>query len=160
MLASDTVVIFIELPDLHWHFDPVLNASVMVARAAMRVCMFYSRKFRASVMSSFFRPHQSFDNITLDDIHPYFSPPRYLTDGGSDLDTHLIPTVFLDSDPSEPSYPSYNMETDPSEPSYPSVIRLTSDSSSSSTASHHVPPPVRGFGFIRTRVVPCGRWHA
>ena len=51
------------------------------------------------------------------------------------------------------------METDPSEPSYPSVIHLTSDSSSSSAAPHHAPPPVHGRGFIRTRAVPrgCGR---
>ena len=40
------MVIFIEPPDLHWHFDPVLNASVMVARVAMRVYMFHSREFR------------------------------------------------------------------------------------------------------------------
>ena len=33
---------------------------------------------------------------------------------------------------------------------------LTSNSSSSSAASRHVPPPVRGCGFIRTRVMPHG----
>ena len=51
------------------------------------------------------------------------------------------------------------METDLYEPSYPSVIHLTSDSSSSSVASHHVLPSVCGCGFIRTHAVPrgCGR---
>ena len=46
------------------------------------------------------------------------------------------------------------METDPSEPSYPSVIRLTSDSSSSSAASRHVPPSVRGRGLFIPALCP------
>ena len=37
------------------------------------------------------------------------------------------------------------------------MIRLTSDSSSSSATPYHTPPPVRSRGFIRTRVVPRGR---
>ena len=96
-----------------------LNASVMVMQAAMRVYMFYSREFCAPVMSPFFRAHQPFDDITLDDIRPYFQPPRYLTDGESDSDTRLTPTVSLDFDSSEPSYPSYHVESDPSEPFTP-----------------------------------------
>ena len=111
-------------------------------------------------MSSFFRPHQPFGEITLDDIHPYFQPSRYPTDNETDSDTHLTPTVSLDSDPSEPSYPSYHVETDLSEPSYPSVIHLTSNSSSSSAAPLHTPPLVCGRGFIRTRAVPRGHGHA
>ena len=109
-------------------------------------------------MSPFFRPHQSYDDVTLDDIHPYFQPSRSPTDGETDLDTRLTLTVSLDSDPSEPSYPSYHVEFDPSEPSYPSMILLTSKSSSSA-AHHHALHPVRGRGFIRTCVVPCGRGH-
>ena len=117
MLASGTVVIFIELSYLYWDFDPVLNASVMVVRIAMRVYMFHSRSFCAPVMSPFFRPHQSYDDITLYDIRPYIQPPRYPTNGESDLDTHLTPTISLDSDPSEPSYSSCHVESDPSKPS-------------------------------------------
>ena len=152
------VVIFIELPDLHWHFDLVLNASVMVTQAVMRVYMFHSHEFRAPVMSPFFHPHQPFDDITLDDIRPDFSPPRYPTDGESDSDTHLMPTVSLDSDSLEPFYLSYHVELDQSEPSRPLMIRLTSDSSSSFTASHHMPPLVRGRGFIRNRTMPPWTW--
>ena len=66
----------------------------------------------------------------------------------------------MESDPSEPSYPSYRVETDPSEPSFLSVIRLSSDSASSSAAPHRTLPPVRGRGFIRTRAVPRGRGRA
>ena len=122
--------------------------------------MFHSREFRAPVMSPFFRPHQPFDDITLDDIRPYFPPLRYPTDGESNLNNHLMPTVSLDSDPSEPSYSSYHVETDPAEPYHPSVIRLTSNSFSSSVASCHTPPPVRDRGFIRARVEPCRRGRA
>ena len=43
MPVSSTVVIFIEFPVMHWHFDPVLNAFVLTAQAAMRVYMFHSR---------------------------------------------------------------------------------------------------------------------
>ena len=100
----------------------------------MGVYMFYSRKFRAPVMSPFFRPHQPFDDITLDDIRPYFPLSRYPTNVELNSNTRMTPTAFLDSDPSEPSYPSYHVEIDPSEPSHPSVIRLTSDSSCSSVA--------------------------
>ena len=63
----------------------------------------------------------------MDDICPYFQPSRYPTDDDTDLDTHLTSTISLDSNPLELSYPSYHVETDPSEPSYPSVIRLTFD---------------------------------
>ena len=136
---------------------------MMVARVAMRVYMFHNCEFCAAVMSSFFHPHQPFDDITLDDIRPYFPPPRYPTDGESDSDTRLMPTVSLNSDSLEPSYPSYHVETDLSEPSHPLVIRLTSDSSSSSSSSaapRCTPPLVRGCGFIRTRAVPRGRGRA
>ena len=139
MPTPGTVVIFIELLVMHSHFDPVLNATLMVTREAMRVYMFHSREFRAQVISPFFRPHKPFDDINLDDIRSYFPPLRYLTDGESDSDTQLTSMVSLDSDPSEPSYPSYHVKSDTSEPSYPSVIRLTSNSSSSSVAPHHVP---------------------
>ena len=76
----------------------------------------------------------------MDDIRPYFQPPRYPIDGDSYSNTHLTTIVSLDSDPSEPSYLSYHVETDPSEPFCPSVIHLTSDSSSSSAMPHHVHP--------------------
>ena len=121
--------------------------------------MSYGHEFHAPLMSPFFCPHQPFDDITLDDIRPYFPPPRYPTDGQFDSDTRLMLTVSLDSNPSEPSYPNYHAESNLSKPSYPSVIRLTSDSSSSSAAPRHIPPPVRARGFIHTRAVPsgCGR---
>ena len=157
---SGTVVIFIEFPVWRWRFDPVLNASVMSASAAMRVCIFHDHLFHVLVTSPFFQPHQPYGEVTMDEICPYFPPPRYPTDGEFDSDTHLTPTISLDSDLSKPSYSSYHIETDLSEPSYSSVIHLTFDSSSSSAASHHVPPPVHGRGFIRTRAMPRGCGHA
>ena len=111
-------------------------------------------------MSPFFRPHQPYGELTLDDIHSYFQLLRYPTDGESDSDTHLTPTISLDSDPLEPSYPSYHVESDPFEPSRPSVICLTYDSSSSSIAPHHAPPSIHGHGFICTCTVPRGHGHA
>ena len=95
----------------------------------------------------------------MDDIRPYFVLPRYPTDDESDSDTHLTLTASVESGPSEPSYPSYHVETDPSEPSFLSMIRLSSDSASSSATPYCTPPPVRGLRFIHTRAVPrgCGR---
>ena len=100
----------------------------------------------------------TYGELTSDHIRTYFQPPRYPTDRESNSDTRLIPTVSLDSDLLEPSYPSYHVESDPSEPSRPLVIHLTSDSSSSSSskAPHHAPPPIHGRGFIRTHTVPRG----
>ena len=63
-------------------------------------------------------------------------------------------TISLDSDHSEPSYLGYHVESDPSESSYPSVIRLTSDSSSSSAVPRHASPPVRGRGLFVPALCP------
>ena len=90
---SATVVIFIKFPVWRWRFNPVLNASVMSASIAMIVYIFHDRPFQVPVTSPFFRPHQPYDEVTTDDIRPYFQPPRYPTVGDSDLDTRLTPTV-------------------------------------------------------------------
>ena len=93
----------------------------------------------------------------MDDIRPYFVLSRYPTDDESDLDAHLTPTASVELDPFEPSY---HVETDPSEPSFLSVIRLSSNSASSSAAPRRTLPPVCGSGFIHTRVVPRGHGQA
>ena len=67
-MPSDSVVIFVEFPVLHWYFDLVLNKSVMTARVAMRVYMFHSHQFCAHVMSLFFHPHELYKDITFDDM--------------------------------------------------------------------------------------------
>ena len=154
-MPSGTVVIFIEFPVMHWHFDPMLNAFVMVAQVAIKVYMFHSCQFCAPFMSLIFHPHEPFDDVTLDDICPPFHPLRYLTDGESDSDTCLASTYFVESDSSELTYSTSFVEPNPSEPSYPSVIRLSLGSSTSSTTGQ-APTPVRRCGFICTRVVPCG----
>ena len=116
------VVSFIVFPMMHWHFDSVLNAFVLTAQAVMRAYMFHSRQFRAPRMSSFFRPHEPFEDITLDDVRPPFHPPRYPTNGDSDSDTQLTSTASVESDPSESSYLTYSMGSYRSEPSQPSAI--------------------------------------
>ena len=90
-----TVLIFIEFPAWRWRFDPVLNALVMSTSAAMRVYIFHDRPFQTPVMSPFFRPHQPFGEVTMDDICPYFAPPRYPTNDESDSDTRLTPTASV-----------------------------------------------------------------
>ena len=62
MLALDSVVIYIQFSVWRWNFDLILNASMMTARAAMKVYIFHSRQFRAPVMSPFFHPHEPFDD--------------------------------------------------------------------------------------------------
>ena len=136
----------------------MLNASVLVARAAMRVYLFHSRQFCAPVMNLFFCPHDLYEDITLDDIRPPFHPPRYPTDEEPDSDTWLTPTYSMESDPSKPSYPTYSMESYRLEPSHPSVIHLSLDSSTSSTTP--APSLIRGHGIIRTYAVPRRHRHA
>ena len=131
----------------------MLNVSMLTAQAAMRVYMFHCRQFCAPVMSPFFRPHESYNDIILDDVCPPFHPPRYPTDGESDSNTWLTSTVSVEFDPSESSYPTYFVGSYRSEPSQPSVICLSSDSASSASPT---PPLVCGHGFIRTRAVPRG----
>ena len=120
--------------------------------------MFHSRQFRAPVMSPFFRPHKPFMDITLDNVRPPFHPPRYPTDGDSNSDTQLTPTISVESDPSESSYPTYSMESYHSKPPRPSVIRLSSDSSAS--LADPIPPLVHNCGFICTHVIPRERGRA
>ena len=54
--SMGSVVIFVEFPTWHWHFDLILNAIVMMAHAAIWVYIFYDRQFGASMMSPSFRP--------------------------------------------------------------------------------------------------------
>ena len=145
-------MIFIEFSVMHWHFDPVLNASLLTARAIMRVYMFHSHQFHAPVMSSFFCPHKPFEDITLDDVHPPFHPPRYPTGGDSNSNTRLTLTISVESNPLESYYPIYYVGSYCSEPSQPSVIQLSLDSSASSASP--IPPPVHNHGFIYTCAVP------
>ena len=138
---------------MHWHFDLVLTA-----QAVMRVYMFHSRQFRVPMMSSFFHPHERYDDITLDDIHPPFHPLRYLTDGESDSDTRLTPIFFMESEPSESTYLTYSVGSYHLEPSQPSIIRLSSDSSA--LFGDPALPSVHGCGFNCTCTVPCEHGRA
>ena len=124
----------------------MLNAFVLTAQAAMKVYMFHSCQFHAPVMSPFFSPHDLYEDITLDDMHPPFHLSRYPTDKESDSDTQLTPIYSVESDPSESSHPTYYVGSYRSEPSHPSVIRLSSDSFASSAGL--APPPVPGHGFF------------
>ena len=92
-------------------------------------------------MNPFFRSHEPYDDVALDNICPCFHPPRYPTDGEFNSNTRLTPT--------------YAMESNPLEPFYPSMIHLSLDSSSSSSAGQAL-LPVHGHGFIRTCAIPCG----
>ena len=114
--------------------------------------MFHSCQFRVSVMSSFFRPHKPYDDITMDDIRPPFHPSRYPTDSESDSDTQLTPTYSVESDPSESTYLTYSIGSYRLEPSQPSMICLSSSSFASSTSL--APPSVHSCGFICTCAVP------
>ena len=108
----------------------------------------------------FFPPHQPFDEVTMDDIRPYFALLRYPTNDESDSDTRLTSIASVESDPSKPFYPSYHVEMDPFELSFPSVICLSFDLASSLATLRRTSPSVRGRGFIRTRAVPHGRGRA
>ena len=117
--------------------------------------MFHNRQFRTLVMSPFFRLHDLYEDITLDDIRLPFHSQRYPTDRESDFDTRMTPTYSVESNPSEPSYLTYSVGSYHSESSHPSMIHLSSYSFASLAAS--TAPPVRGRRFIRTRAVPRGR---
>ena len=114
MPASGTLVIFIEFLIMHWHFDPVLSAFVLVARAVMRVYMFHSHQFRAPVMSPF-------SPMIYTRILPWMTYVR-LFNRESDSDTWLTPTFSVESDPSRSSYLTYSVGSYHLEQSHPSVF--------------------------------------
>ena len=124
----------------------------------MWVYMFHNCQFHALVMSPFFRPHEPFEDITMDDVCMPFHPPRYHTDGNSDSDTRLTLTASIETNPFESSYSTYSMGSYHSEPSQPSVIRLSFNSSASSASP--APPLIHSHGFIRTHAVPRGHGRA
>ena len=101
-----SVVIYVEFPTWHWHFDPMFKATVVMTYAMMRVYIFHDHHFGASVMSSFFSPHDPFVDITMFAVYPHFHPLMCLWDAKIDSNMHLTPTY-------------------PIEPSYSSVIQLT-----------------------------------
>ena len=137
-MASGSVVIYVEFPVQHWHFDPVLNASVLSACATTMVYVFHSCQFCSSVMSPFFSPHGLYEDISMNTVRAPFHSPMYPTDEEIDSNTRLTPT--------------YSIKSDPSEPTYPSAIRLTLDFAS--LAASRTPTPRHGRGFIHAQVIP------
>ena len=69
-----SVVIFVEFPIWHWHFDPMLNATMVTAYAMIRVYIFH-HQFGALVMSPFFNPHNPYDASPCLLCIPFFIPP-------------------------------------------------------------------------------------
>ena len=65
---------YVEFPTCHWYFNPLLNATMLIARVVMRVYIFHDRHFSSSIISPFFCPHDPFDDITLAVVHPLFIP--------------------------------------------------------------------------------------
>ena len=68
------VVIFVEFPTQHWHYDPMLNATMVTAHAMIMVYIFYDQ-FGASMMSPFFSPHNPYDASPCLLCIPFFIPP-------------------------------------------------------------------------------------
>ena len=97
-----SVLIFVEFPTWHWHFDLVLNATMVTAHATMQVYIFHDHHFGASVMSLFFNPHNPFDDIALFVVHPPFHLPMYLSNAKMDFDTYLMPMYNIESNPTDP----------------------------------------------------------
>ena len=135
------MIIYVEFPVLHWHFELVLNVFVMTTRATMTVYMFHSHQFHSPVMSPFFCPHELYEDIHLDDVQPPFHPSMYPIDGEADSDIHLTQTYLVKSNLSNPTFPS--------------MIWLTSDCSLS--AASRAPPTRCEQDFIRTRAAPPTR---
>ena len=68
--SMGSVLIYIEFPTWHWHFDPMLNATVLTTRVVIRIYIFHDYQFHSSVMSSFFYLHDPYNDITLDAVRP------------------------------------------------------------------------------------------
>ena len=80
--------------------------------------MFNSHQFHAPIMSPFFCLHELYDDVTLNDVRLSFHPLMYPTDRESDSVTSLTLPYFMESNPSEPSYPSVICSTSNSSSSY------------------------------------------
>ena len=100
------MVIFMEVPEWSWHYDPTLDSLVLVAHSSFKLYIFFRRPFSILVVSWHFDFHRPYADLPLRLAHP----PYYL----------------------EPAPSASSMETDPSQGSSLHSIMHVDESSSSS----------------------------
>ena len=108
-----STVIFLDVLEWTWHYDPTLDSLVLVAHSSFRLYIFFNCPFSISVVSWHFDPCHSFTDLGL-----YLTRPPYFPE----------PTPFASS-----------METDPSEGSSPHSVLHVAKSNSSSSSTKVLP---------------------
>ena len=104
-----TAVIFMEVPEWLWHYDPALDSLVLVAHSNFRLYILFHRLFSVLVVSWHFDHRRPYADSPLRLAHPLYFPK---------------PAPFASS-----------METDPSEGSSPHPVVHVAESDSSSVGT-------------------------
>ena len=71
-----SAVIFLEVPEQTWHYDPTLDSLVLVAYSSFKLYIFFSRPFSIPIVSQHFDSHRPFADLSLCLSHlPQFLEP-------------------------------------------------------------------------------------
>ena len=101
-------ILFVELPDLQWHYDHVIDSLYMIGTCHFRLDFFFHRDFVVPFFHPLFDPTTPFLAIPLYMTHPVppaappTAPPEPIHPASSDSD----PLEMLDSSPSSSSGPN------------------------------------------------------
>ena len=119
-----TSVIFIEIPEWTWHYNPALDTLILAARNSFRLYIFFRHSFSILVVSWHFEPRRPYADFPLCLAHPlYFlesapsissmetdpfegSSPIFVLHvakfGSSSASTEVLPKMQIEEDPEEP----------------------------------------------------------
>ena len=69
-----TIILFAELPELQFHYDPVIDSLYITATCRFRLYFFFSHDFAIPLFSPLFDPATPFLAIPLHMAHPAAPP--------------------------------------------------------------------------------------
>ena len=96
MQQMATAMIFIEVPEWTWHYNPALDSLILVARSCFKLYIFFCHPFSVLVVSWHVDPRHPYVDFLLCLTHPSYFP--------------------------KPAFSASSMETNPSEGSSPTMV--------------------------------------
>ena len=98
-----TATLFVEIPDLHLHYDPTYDSLYIVGSCHFRLYLFSNKDFAAPLFHPAFGPVALYSGIPLHVAHP--APPATPAAPIPASPLQAVPDILLspESDPSEVS---------------------------------------------------------
>ena len=109
MDMAATAILYAELPELQFHYDPVIDSLYITATCHFHLYFFFRRGFAVPLFSPLFDPITPFLAIPLYMAHPAAPPVSPPTSP-----PQVVPSLSSDSDPSEIADSSSSSSSAPS----------------------------------------------